>query len=151
VLQDFAASLPSRVAAALLIAALSGAAGVAPRARAAEHRCQCQGMMVNGHHVCSCPICRLAERRAAARDRAAMGATDEGVAGPKDGGARCYVSECDHSGDRPGVRPTAEPFTLPQVPRLLPEELAVACGDAVSSPAARQTFPEVPPPRSHRS
>jgi len=150
VLKGFAALLISRIAAALLIVALSGAAGLVPRAEAAEHRCHCQGMMVNGHHVCSCPICRLAALRAARDKTAGIGATDEGAAGSRDR-ARCYVSECDHSEDLPGVQPSTEPFTLPQLPTFPADGQWVAWCGAVSGPAARQTSPELPPPRSYLS
>lgn len=158
VLRGLSALLPCRIAAALLILTLSGAAGLTPRARAAEHRCHCQGMMVNGRHVCSCPICRLAAPRATARGRAAppspgaaaTGSTDEGMVRSGDGGMPCYVSECDHSGDLPGVKPSTEPFALPQLPTLRPDAVAVECGDVVSAPAERHTPPDSPPPRSRR-
>ena len=158
-LRAFSALLPCRIAAALLILALSGAAGLAPRARAAEHRCQCQGMMVNGRHVCSCPICRLAALRAAARDRAgpasrrqaAMKALDDATATPESGGSPCYSSQCDHSGNFPGTRPGTEPFALPKLPELRIETVAIGCGDVVSARVERDSSPELPPPRSHRS
>ena len=151
-MKGFAVLMASRIAAALLIVALSGAAGLAPRARAAEHRCECQGMMVNGHHVCSCPICRLAARQAAVRHSVvAEGAAGAVPARPEDGGDTCYVSECDHSHGIAGIRPSTEPFTLPQRPTVVRVAVVAECGENVNTLPGRQTTPELPPPRTHQS
>jgi len=156
VLRGFTADPLSRATAALLILTLSGAVGVAPRARAAEHQCHCHGMMVDGHHVCSCPICRLAGLRATARDRAAsperrlaaMKALNEAMARPENGGAPCCSSRCDDSDTIPGVRPGTEPFTLPKSLTLFRSAMLVEHGDFVGRPVTRDSLPEIPPPRS---
>jgi hypothetical protein len=155
VLRGLPALLLCRAAAALLILALSGAAGLVPRAGAAEHRCQCRGMMVGGHHVCSCPICRLAALRAAARDRtappsrrvAAMKALDEQLARPENGGVPCCSSRCDDSSGLAGVSPSVEPFTLQRLPSLARSPMALEHAHASGAPVTRDTFPESPPPR----
>jgi len=159
VLRGLPALLLSRVAAAALILALSGAAGLAPRASAAEHRCQCQGMMVGGHHVCSCPICRLNALRATAYDRkappsrrvAAMQALSREMARPENGGAPCCSSRCDDSGGLPGVSPSADPFTLPRLSLPMPSALALEHAEVSSAPVTRDFLPDSPPPRSRRS
>ena len=153
-LRGLPALLLCRAAAALLILALSGAAGLTPRAAAVEHRCQCRGM-VGGHHVCSCPICRLAALRAAARDRtappsrrvAAMKALDEQLARPENGGVPCCSSRCDDSSGPAGVSPSVEPFTLPRLPSLARSPMVLEHAHASGAPVTRDTFPENPPPR----
>jgi hypothetical protein len=140
VLKGLPALLPCRAAAALLVLALSGAPGLVPRAVAAEHRCQCQGAMVDGRHVCSCPICRLAGARARAAERA----RSEG------GGVSRCSSRCDDAGGIPGVSSGLDPFVLPRAPALVPVALALGHGELALRPAARPVPPDLPPPRAHQ-
>jgi len=115
--------------------------------------------MVNGRHVCSCPICRLAALQAAARNRAApasrrdaaLSAASEATGHIEKSEVPCYSSQCDHSGDFPGTRPGTEPFALPRIPTLSLDAVAMDRGDVTSAPATRDALPEVPPPRSGRS
>jgi len=155
VLRGLPAFLLSRAAAALLILALSGAAGLAPRAAVSEHCCQCQGMMSGGHHVCACSICRLNALRAAAYDRkasaslraTAMKALSREMARPENGGAPCYSSRCDDSRHLPGLSPSADPFTLPRLPSLDQSAMVLERFDASRTPVTHDSLPDSPPPR----
>lgn len=155
-LRGLSTLLPSRLAAVLMIVVLSGAAGLVPRARAAEHRCRCLGAMVGGRHVCSCPICRLSALQAAAHDRSATPAQravaaralDEEMGRPGNGGAPCCSSQCDDSGGAPGVSASRTPFTLPRLPVLLRVAAEAQRADVVSSLVTRHSAPEPPPPRT---
>jgi len=159
VLGGFATLASSRIAAALLVVALSGVTGlVAPRARAAEPHCCCQGMVVDGHHICSCPICRLAAHRAGRRGRASPSSRRSEVikalakeAAPPPEEALYYSSRCDDSRSLPGVSPSTEPFTLPRVPVLPRRHTEEELGATLSAPASREIFPESPPPRIRES
>jgi len=112
-------------------------------------------MMVDGHHVCSCPICRLAALRRAARDRtasrsrqvAAIKALDEELTRSGYGEVPCCSSRCDDSSTLAGVSPSIDPFTLPRLPSVAPSPLALEHAQASGAPFTRDTLPETPPPR----
>jgi hypothetical protein len=157
VLRSFTTFVASRLAAALLIGVLSGAGGLAAPA-AGEHRCRCQTVEVDGHHVCTCPICRLNGVRAAVRDAsrtpeehvAAMKALGDELARAEGAGPACS-SQCDPS-SRPGLaRAASELFTLPQLPTLPLRETVESPRVAPLAPDGRDCLPELPPPRTART
>lgn len=158
-LQGFAALSSGRFAAAILIVTLSGVAALVPDTDPVQHRCLCQLMHVHGHHLCSCPICRLAGLRAAAYDTTAsagdhavaMKALREELARPENGGLPTCSSQCDPSGGRLGVSASRDVVTLPRLPTLARRETVERADEGVCAPTPRSFPPDLPPPRSVQS
>jgi hypothetical protein len=140
--------LPSRVAAALVVSALSGAPALASAAAPASTRgaCACASHGRNG--ACTCAPSRLARGRDAVRKAPPCHPSSDARSGRR-GAATCarLTGPCGvPDGQVPPPR-AVEPFQAPGAialaPRLLAERLATV--DAVGSEVPR--LPPRPPPR----
>lgn len=152
----FAAPLSARVAAAVLIVTLSGAAGLVPTAHATEHHhCQCASMGKGKQHQCSCPFCRLSALRAAANDgsltparrAAAREALRKEAERPANQGP-CVSSRCGGTSTFVRSNSTVDPFLLPRLPVLCYAPTVERAHEPARAPARGASLPEIPPPRS---
>lgn len=140
----------SRVAAALVALALSGAPGLASlHARGREHRCTCKA---GGRaHECACPVCHAAARRAdeerlppchreAARQPAPARSAERAA-------APCWTGSCGDREDGGIALSPLDAFTLPAATRLAAPRLSGRIAPERPSGHELLLAPETPPPR----
>lgn len=153
-LADLPASAPTRLAAALLALALSGAVRVVPPVTG-PHRCACPGH--GAGHECACPVCAAAARRAREGQLAELppchrAAAQKAQAEDEEARARRRAL--------PGVLPTCgvpegglaaphatEPFPLPARPPLALAEWSLRLEPSTRALPSVPRRPAVPPPR----
>lgn len=144
---------PSRLAAAVLALALTGAPGIAGlHAPEAEHRCTCRAEA--GVHACACVRCHAAAAaaRRASEERAPpchRAAPSRPVPPPeRDGRAPCWTGSCG-SPDPAAASPLAlEAFLVPAAAALPAPppagRVALPAGEGRELPL----WPDTPPPRA---
>jgi len=150
----------SRLAAAVLALALSGAVRVAAAQDAHDgtHRCSCP-VGAHGAHECSCPACQRALAEAAPspeelaklppchRALAATAVRRAPVPTPKPD-QDCASPLCSLPDGRLAAAPTTDTFLLPEPPRLAAVDFEEPLVAPSRPPAAVAASPEPPPPRS---
>lgn len=157
---SFVHRLPvSRLAAALLVLALSGTVRVAAAQETHEgtHRCSCP--IVNGVHECECPKCRSAAAAAAPSPEelaklppchralfAAKAAAARKVPAPKPD-QDCASPLCSLPDGRLAAAPQTDTFLVPDPPRLVVSAWSEPLSAARAGCEAVQPSPEPPPPR----
>lgn len=133
-------SVLARLAVALLALTLSGAAQAVPARPLGAHRCSCRSH--GERHVCACPVCNGAARKArAAARRAAAEAREPGAAT-----AHADALPPCHRGRLSAPAPAPDDHDHPAPPG---GALQPTCGDppgAFTFPAARDPWPPPPAP-----
>jgi hypothetical protein len=147
----------ARLAAALVIASLSGAVRVA----AAEpgevaHRCQCP--TINGRHECACPRCHEAAASARHEDLATMPPCHRAAAEKREKALRerahhaaerdCASPLCSMPDGRLAPPPGLDAYTLPEPPRLVLASWGVPLVLGRAAVAWAPAAVDPPPPRA---
>jgi len=143
----------SRVAAALVAVALSGAAGAAEQVSAtpAGHDCRCP----KRDHDCACPVCRALR---ASRAREAAGPPCHAAPAParddrdaerddRRGDDRCRIASACHVPEAAAALDGREAFTLGEAVALATAPPLQGRPGTAIAPPDRTRAPDVPPPR----
>lgn len=131
----------ARIAAALVVASLSGVPRVlAMHATGEQHRCTCR-MSGSGRHQCSCPLCRQAALARASRKEAREDRPGGGVV------RSCIEGACGDGSRTLAPTSGVDPFCLPAGTSIALLTLGQTRPAHEQRGPSRAGEPETPPPR----